>query len=117
ELKQDIAKLIESVAELKLSQQRLLDDNLTELLHTLLPHGELRDRYLNDHRDEKLALTEYVARTFLSQAPLRCFVQASTTAIHLGQQMAKRLIPAQSLFYTNSTILPLTILRRGSFFS
>jgi hypothetical protein len=53
-----------------------------------------------------------VVNTFFSNGSRRCFVQASTTAIELG--LAITGTPSAShgcLFYTNSVVFPLTILR------
>ncbi len=108
----------ESVKDIKSSVDRLTQDleqllsrHSRDLLEVLLPHGLLRQRFICDHPNEKAAIAKYASKNFLSPK-LHCFIQASTMAIHLGNAIAEN--PAATtgcLFYTNSIVFPLTVLR------
>jgi len=75
--------------------------------------GPLRTRYRGDHPLDKEALARYVADTFFAER-VCCFIQASTAAIYLGEQLRKRGVHEKSLFVTNSAIFPLTILQNDA---
>jgi hypothetical protein len=81
------------------------------LVSIFLSHGALCQHYRNDSPDEKRKIAEHVVESFFKNG-LRCFVQASTAAIHLGEAIGKPgRVSCPSLIYTNSVVLPITVLR------
>ena len=76
--------------------QAFLAENAKELLDWFLPNGALRKQFQNDHPQEKREMAEYAVGKFLTPVqPVRCFIQASTMAIHLGYAIAgSNLVPA-----------------------
>jgi hypothetical protein len=107
----------DSISKLAEVKRSLLANHFKDMLDILSAEGELRKRYTQDHPYENRTIAEYVARMFLAQGPPRCFVQASTAAIYLGQAIARAEIPPTSLFYTNSIVFPLAVLRPNAHYA
>jgi hypothetical protein len=85
------------------------------LITALLPFGEFKRRY-EDFTLPRACLVNYVASVLL-QGRLKCFIQASVTAVHLGTKLLKSGIADGSLLYSNSVLLPLALLRPQAHFS
>jgi hypothetical protein len=101
--------LRESVDTLNQELHALLAGSAVEVLKAFLPGESLRKRYVGDYAEEKRVIANYVARTFFDHRPARCFVQASTTAIHLADELCRRKAP-EDLFHTNSVVFPMKML-------
>ena len=113
-LREELSRSRGEVAGLKAELESLVKRLDCEDLRAFLkPHAKFLDRLENDHPKEKAAIARHVAKTYFEKENFRCFVQASTLAIPLGQEIAAR-GTAGVLIYTNSVPFPLTILRDGS---
>ena len=92
----------------------ILTDNARKLINMAMPHCVFLDRFENDYPNLKNDVAERVVSKFFKK-PLQCFVQASTTAIHLAKELANSpSVTTGNLIYTNSVVFPLFMLREGS---
>jgi hypothetical protein len=73
-------------------------------------------RLATDHAREKDILGQYAAQEYVRDG-LRCFVQASTSALYFGKHIAKLHKQKSTLFYTNSIYFPMTVLSQSNFHS
>lgn len=79
----------------------------------LIPaHIRYWSRFARKKALQKRRCAEFAYRSFI-RSGFRGFVQASTTTMYLGSEMA-RACPANVLIYTNSVVLPLTALRENA---
>jgi hypothetical protein len=104
-----------SVEKLSHQFEHFFSDHSEDILKKLMPHGEFLSWLRNDHPEDKKAVAEYAVETFFSSQQLRCFVQASTTAVAFAQVLAGGKHESKvdgSLFYTNSVVFPCTALSR-----
>lgn len=88
-------------------------------LEKFLVPGTLKTRYEEDYPAPKKRVAEFVVKKFfnvneLEDKRVSCFVQASTTSIHLACELSREKIPSGSLFYTNSIVFPLIVLQDHS---
>ncbi len=73
--------------------------------------GPLKERFVGVFPDEKRAISQRLSKTHLSNET-RCFLQASTTILHLAEELRNNALGINSLYYTNSTIFPYLMLGR-----
>ena len=112
--KEQSKKLIAAIQEQGAVQAKALNV-LSEAIHherviaTLQPHSEFLRRLENERVSEKELIADYAVKTFFKDV-VRCFIQASSLAIHLGRRIANQHAYG-TLIYTNSAALPITILR------
>lgn len=88
-----------------------------EDLQTFLVPGALKSRYEQEHPEEKQAIAKYIAGNtlfFSNEKPVRVFIQASVTSIHLAQELSRAHLRAGCLFVTNSIVLPIVLLQGNS---
>lgn len=120
-----VFEAVESCAE----QIRVLNQKIEELqarnaellnfaqVNNLFPTGPFLTRFYTDHPREKQELAAYVVKKYFVERGTRqrCFIQASTTALHLGYCLAADVfVPSQSLIYTNSAVAHLPLLYERS---
>lgn len=104
-------ELSRSVNTLISACDRLLEAYQKGLVQVFLSHGALLNNY-ELQKVEKAELARRVVDKFFKPSALRCFIQASTMTIHLGEQLGKSSeVPGGGLFYTNSIVFPITVLR------
>lgn len=108
ELLQQISSLREEVQFLRAQQDQLV----TSAISRFIPAGPFMHRCYAEHRDDKWAVALFVSDLLFSKETraVRCFVQASSTAHHLGWALAHHYMPPGSLVYTNSIVMPLPLL-------
>ncbi|MHB8897202.1 MAG: hypothetical protein ACYC6Y_00495 [Thermoguttaceae bacterium] len=111
ELRAELVTLAKRVTEFGAILQEFRANASQEEICTCLFKGALKARYDEDAPGPKREVAEYVAAKFFPEKE-KCFVfvQASITAIHLGQCLAKRRLGAGSLFHTNSIVFPILVL-------
>jgi hypothetical protein len=109
EIKDRLSQLSRTISE----QQEILPTHTKEIIDVTLPQSALWYHYVRDAFREKAAIADYVSRNFL-KSELRSFVQASTTAIHLGRYFGTN-HSLSTLFYTNSIVFPCTVLQENAF--
>lgn len=102
-----------SVTALSERLDSLLEGSSGEFVREMLaPHRQLTQRLKTDYSAEKQELAKYVVKSFFTNGPQRCFIQASTTAIELGAALTKEgSVSDGSLFHTNSIVFPMAVLR------
>jgi hypothetical protein len=86
--------------------------NRDDLISFLQPHAQFRTRIQQD-AGQKEAIATYVARQYFRDSSFRCFIQGSSLAIYLGQQIALSGVDG-ILIHTNSVPFPLTVLNQHS---
>ena len=75
--------------------------------------GPVKQRFLDEFPEEKKEIVGRLSEEFLSEETY-CFLQASTTILHLAERLRSSGRGRNSLFYTNSTIFPYLMLGRDS---
>lgn len=103
-------RLAEVIAGMQQQQQHFMNYSV---VNGLVPSGPFLSRFHGDHPDQKRSLSSYVASTFFSQrrTPQRCFIQASSTTLHLTQTLdSDPTVPDRCLIYTNSAVAHLPLL-------
>ena len=91
--------------------ETLIDDRID--VDSLMEPGPLKDRFDKEYRVEKEAMAKYLAEVFF-QDKVHCFVQASTTILHLAEVLRNARLGRNSVFHTNSTFFPYVMLGRDS---
>ncbi len=103
-----IGELKKNVADLTQMQERVLRNAEDGAVSLVAGPGTFLNRYYERY-EEKAELGRHVAKLFFQQ-PLRCFVMASSTSVHLGQQLRRAQIAPGCFFQTNSTMFPPALL-------
>jgi hypothetical protein len=106
-----IQELAAVVANLQGVQQRLLGNADAATLSQFAGHGTLLSRY-RQNGGEKAELGRQTAAMFF-RGPMRCFVLASSIAVHLAEQLRRGPIAPGSFFSTNSFAFPVVLLGPG----
>lgn len=99
----DLGRLTSMVGDLK---ELLSNERLEDFLHP--SHKFLQT--LAEDRKEKEFLAKRLCEQYFQQKELRCFVQGSSLAYLLGQEIANS-GAAGTLIHTNSTVMHLSVLR------
>jgi hypothetical protein len=93
---------------------------------TLLMPGPLKERFEEEYPREKRVIVQHLAKAYFSgdsSEPMRCFVQASTTILHLAEVLRNlsrhpdvscRVNLKRVLFHTNSTFFAYAMLGADS---
>lgn len=99
--------------EFELQSLRTQQDGLmTSALTRFIPAGPFMSRCYDEQVFDKQALAMFAATSCFQNETrsIRCFIQASSTAFHLGWAMASSFLTNGSLVYTNSIVVPLPLL-------
>lgn len=112
-----IAPLYQELATIKSAQEKTGNavENMLKNPRTVLAaleHGPLRKRYESDYFQEKVVIAKYLAQTVFSER-VSCFLQASTTIVHLAEILREQGLKEESLIHTNSTTFPFLMLGRN----
>lgn len=98
--------------EFELGPDARLSEQDIELFRWLYPiSSPLFERFQTDHPQDKLLIARSITRRYFQHGEVRCFIQASSQALHLGEVLGG--VAENCLFHTNSVLFPLLILSRG----
>lgn len=76
---------------------------------TLMRECDAKRRYSTEFYKEKRKIAEYITRTYFG-AHFQCFVQASTTALHIVEELHNHRLGRGSVIHTNSFAIPYLML-------
>lgn len=107
---EEFNKLREEFAGVAQMLRTVAAEDSERFLELFLPRGRFRDLWRSDFPDDKRKISQYTAQKFFAAGQLRCFVQASSTAIHFGIALNEEEVVDGSFFYTNSSVFPVTVL-------
>jgi hypothetical protein len=76
---------------------------------TLMRECDAKRRFSTEFYKEKRRIAEYVTRTYFG-TEFQCFVQASTTALHIVEELQNNRLGRGSVIHTNSFAIPYLML-------